>query len=123
MPLAGMTVLLVEDEPIIALDVTETLERVGAIVHGPMPSIERVRRHLDDCDGAPPWDVVVLDFRLKDGTSEGIARILAKIEVPFVLHTANSEIVQPLAEELGAPVVAKPAGETELVAAIGKLIR
>ena len=39
-PLEGCRVLLAEDEPIIALDLKEQLEAVGAVVVGPTSCVE-----------------------------------------------------------------------------------
>jgi DNA-binding response OmpR family regulator len=67
--LDGLRVLVVEDDPIIALDVTSSLARAGATVVGPAYTVA-LALDLIDCS---PIEAAVLDYRLEAGTASPIA--------------------------------------------------
>lgn len=123
MPLEGLIILLVEDEPLIALDIAQTLRGAGADVRGPLPSLAAAHRYMDAPPGDIRVDAVVLDYQLVDGNTEALARSLTASAIPFVWHTANSELVRPLAEEMKIKVVSKPAAERDLLDALGAVVR
>ena len=59
--LAGLRILIVEDDPIIALDVAETLADAGAIVIGPAHTVTQALKLVD----GGGLDAAVLDYRLE----------------------------------------------------------
>lgn len=118
MSLVGQVILLVEDEPIIAMDIIEMLEDEGATVRGPLRSVKEALIFLADEDKMADIVCAVLDYQLTDGTSERLATTLHARDIPFLLHTANSEMVKSLAKKLRADVVSKPSSEQGLVKAI-----
>ncbi|MFP4519757.1 MAG: response regulator [Oceanicaulis sp.] len=102
----GDTVLVVEDEIIVGMDLAVSLEDAGFSVLGPFASCEAA---LDALNGA---DVRagVLDINLGDGaTSEPIAEHLRQAGVPFVFlsgYTAGrNKIFEAFPE---APRISKP---------------
>lgn len=107
--------LIVEDEFLIALDLTLVLERQGWSVLGPVASIKAALRLLDNETPA----VALLDVNLVDGPVTLVAEILKARNVPFVIASAHSrpELVggNVLA---GAPNVGKPTDEYRLLAAL-----
>jgi two-component system, response regulator PdtaR len=113
------TVLVVEDEFLVALDLKLLLEDRGWHVLGPAATIEEALRLLDDELPA----VALLDVRLKDGTVTAVAETLRARNVPFVVASAYShpELVggEVLAE---APNVGKPTDERRLLAALEQLV-
>ena len=123
MQLSGFNILLVEDEPLIALDLTDTLEAAGARVIGPIRSLKSAFDALEDRSGSDCWDAVVLDYRLTDGTSQPFAEALKRADVPFLIHSGNAEILESLAIRLSAPLLAKPSDGSALVDAIARVVR
>ena len=117
-PLAGLVVLLVEDEPLIALDVVCTLEDAGAVVEGAHATAAAAFAAMD---GAVRLDAAVLDVDLGAETSEGIFHRLRRAGVPVVLHTGGSR--PGTAARLEAPTVRKPALPATLVAAVVRAAR
>jgi DNA-binding response OmpR family regulator len=111
------TVLIVEDEFLIALDLTLVLEKRGWSVLGPVASIEAALRLLD---GETPA-VVLLDVNLTDGPVTLVAEVLRAKNVPFVVASAHSrpEIVGGDVL-IGAPNVGKPTDERRLLMALEK---
>ncbi|WP_459033247.1 response regulator [Roseivivax sp. CAU 1761] len=81
-PLRGARVLVVEDEPFIALDIAWGVERAGGIVLGPAPTVAEALRLIAETrpDGA------IVDADLPDGT---IAPVLAVLRpaIPVIVHT------------------------------------
>lgn len=81
-PLTGLTVLLVEDQPLIAMDVEDMLSSFGAAAVVVASTVEEARSALRQ--SARP-DLAVLDFVLGNGeTSEALADELSTNGVPVV---------------------------------------
>jgi CheY-like chemotaxis protein len=84
-----LTILVVEDEPIIALDLRILLERLGFDVYGPVPSGET---SLKAASFFRP-DIVLMDVKLK-GKMSGIeaARIIHnQLHIPVIYLTAYGD--------------------------------
>lgn len=78
------TVLLCEDEPIVALDVKMMIEDAGYRVAGPFA---RVDKALESLDG--DFVAAVLDVRLRDGDVFPVAECLHKRGVPLIFHSGH----------------------------------
>jgi DNA-binding response OmpR family regulator len=112
-PLSGVRVLIVEDDPLMAMDLEDSLTEAGAAVVGVCRSVEEAmaRAAVDD------FAVAVLDFSLGSDTASPVARRLARRGVPFVLYTGKS-IRDPSLREWACPIVEKPASPRKLVSAL-----
>jgi DNA-binding response OmpR family regulator len=79
-------VLVVEDEPLIALEVAQMLETAGFEVVGPAASVDAALKLIDiaGCDAA------ILDVNLGQQSAEPIASRLARSKVPFVAMSGYS---------------------------------
>ena len=79
------TILLLEDEALIALDVEKTLADAEL---GKATSVA-------SCAGALHWlenntpDVAIIDIFLRDGECDEVAEILVKRGVPLIIHSAR----------------------------------
>lgn len=82
----GLTVLIVEDEFLIALDLQDTLQSAGYGVMGPA---RRVAEALELLKGSPPPDVALLDVNLCGERVTPVARLLNVMGIPFLLTTAG----------------------------------
>jgi CheY-like chemotaxis protein len=100
--LAGLWVLIVEDDPIIALDVAQTLADAGAIVVGPAHSVAQALRLVD----GGGLDAAVLDYRLEREVSSPIADWLGRMSVPYLFHTSSR--MEPQAAYPHVPIIDKP---------------
>jgi DNA-binding LytR/AlgR family response regulator len=85
----GRKVLIVEDEYLLAQDLTEYFRKLGAIVLGPAPSIEAATKKVADADAA------VLDIDLNGHQVFPIADALMDRNVPFVFFTGRDDIAVP----------------------------
>lgn len=76
------TVLLVEDEFFVALDLQSIIEDGGYEVDGPYVSVKDVLAHLDG--DMPELACAILDVRLRDGeVFPAAARCGRAIDIPF----------------------------------------
>jgi CheY-like chemotaxis protein len=102
--LHGRSVLVVEDEYLIAADLYVSLMDAGAMVVGPVPTIADALSELqsrDDIDAA----VVDLNLRGEDGCA--VADALATRGIPFVFATAYSAVSVPT-RHAHVPMCGKP---------------
>ncbi len=106
-PLLGYLVLIVEDEPIISLDIAATLETAGAEILGPYSSANIALRALAEISHGGEPDAAVLDVNLGGHTSESVARELEKLSVPFVFHTGNFPVEGQVINGIDAPIILK----------------
>jgi DNA-binding response OmpR family regulator len=113
--LEGLRVLVVEDDPIIALDVVHHLREAGADVIGPSHSVRQALRLIE----SSTIDAAVLDYRLETETATPVAHRLTALGVPFLFHTSSRS--RPEVEHPGVPVIDKPTRPGQLVAAIKAL--
>lgn len=109
--LAGHSVLVAEDEVLLALDIVSALEDAGARAQ----IATRVAEALKLLERSP-FTAAVLDHTLADGESSPLCARLTERSLPFVLYTGWNVVEGPCSL---APVVHKPASATELVAALG----
>lgn len=90
--LQGRRILVVEDEYLIAADLTELLEDLGAVVVGPARSVKEALGRLER-DGAP--DAALLDINLGHEKAFPIADALIERGVPFIFTTGYSNAAIP----------------------------
>jgi DNA-binding response OmpR family regulator len=84
-------VLVVEDEPLIGLDVEATLRAVGCRVFGPVATVAASIRAVQ----SHSLDAAVLDINLGKELSFPIADALTCANVPFLFLTAMDRAVLP----------------------------
>lgn len=113
-PLAGATVLIVEDEYLIALDAQRMAEEAGAAEVMLANSVEEVRKLLAD---GPRIDAVVLDLKLRHEDGSALVDELVRRGLPFVVSTAFA--VDPAST---IRVLRKPYRDTEFVDALTELV-
>jgi CheY-like chemotaxis protein len=98
------SILIVEDEPLIAMMLEDFLESLDHKVVATCDSIAAALGHVE----AGGFDVAIIDVQLKDGEKVWpVADRLAERGIPFVLATGG-HIEPPPAAHAGAPVLAKP---------------
>jgi CheY-like chemotaxis protein len=118
--LAGATVLVVEDNAIIGLDLQLTLEAFGYRVLGTVSSNKDVLAML--AHERP--DAAVVDLRLTDGVATPVTEALAARGVPFMLLTGGDDdaALPGYAPHLGKPY-ALDALERTVRQLLGRLIQ
>jgi DNA-binding response OmpR family regulator len=112
------TVLIVEDEVLIAMDLKLMLEVCGWRVIGPAATVQHALRLLED--ELP--SVALLDVNLGNELVTRVAETLKARDVPFALASAYEKPERFGGEVLaGAPNVGKPTGERRLLATLAQL--
>jgi DNA-binding response OmpR family regulator len=110
-----LTILVVEDEPLIALDIEDALTALGVTVRVAR-SIAEARLRLV---GVPPPHLVLLDVVLPDGRSFDLAREILAMGLPLVFLTGYDHGIPDGLREV--MVVDKPFSTDALVAVVRRL--
>ncbi len=113
--LGGACILLVEDQPVVALDFAMTLERCGAAVVGPAAGLAEALALL----AAHTLDAAVLDVHLSEEAAWPVADALAARGIPFVFTTGTALDMPPA--HAAMPCLLKPVDVVELVDVLGDL--
>lgn len=114
--LRGKRVLVVEDDYLIGIMVSDMLMNAGALVIGPA----RTRDQGLTIARTESLDVAVLDLNLRGESGDQIAAELRRRDIPFVIATSYSE--QARAERINAPVLEKPFTEEMLLDVLDELL-
>lgn len=113
-PIAGMSVLLVEDQALIAMDTEERLIALGAAgVRTAADTVSALAMIL----GMSP-DCAVLDLNLGEETSDVVAAELDRLGVPY-FATGYRDSVSIPERFASVPVVRKPVSQDALASALG----
>ncbi|KFI27113.1 response regulator [Haematobacter massiliensis] len=116
--LSGKNILIVEDEAILALDLTFVMEDMGASVIGPC---HRLRRALEVL-GQEQIDGAILDVDLAGEAVFPLADGLARRHVPIVFHTGRNNSSELISRYKGAAVCAKPTQPENVALALAALL-
>ena len=110
----AMKVLVVDDEPLLAIDLADCLEDAGFMVVGPAGSVKDALALI----AAPGCDAAVIDVNLGRETAEPIAHELTRLGIPFIVVSGYAPDQIPLVFHT-APRLVKPFD----VAAVVTLLR
>ena len=113
--LQGCIILIVEDEPLIALNIEQAFENTGAEL-----TVTNVMDHailLAEHDGL---SAAIVDHAIGNDTSGSLYKRLSERGIPFIIHSGHEV---PENDRRGGVVVPKPALPEELVATIEALLR
>jgi len=114
--LDGRLILVVEDEPVIALDIQKALRHAGAsvVTAGMVESSLFTTEH-------PELSGAVIDLHLGTGSGTTVCRRLKQLGVPFVVYTGYPPLLVR-AEFPDVPVISKPADPGQVVAELARLL-
>jgi len=115
--LRGERVLVVEDEPLIAMDVAQAIEEAGGQVVGPADNLADAKQLA----GGANITAAMLDIQLHQAVSADVAAILAGRNIPFVFYSGYNDSDVSRAWPNVALVI-KPVGSTSLVEALQEMI-
>ena len=115
--LAGLRVLVVEDDYFVASECASALRDHGARVLGPVPDMYRARATLSDA----PADCVLLDVNLKGEMVFDLARELMGQGIPLVFTTGyDTSFLPPMLRD--SPCLQKPVDTQELVSSVRRAV-
>ena len=112
-------VLVVEDEFIIALDLSETVQDLGYQLEGPFEGNEEAIEAIED-DGLP--DAAILDVFTADGEIYPLADRLVEAGVPIVFHSGHVTPDEVKARYPDAQACAKPCPPDRLIDALQEAV-
>jgi CheY-like chemotaxis protein len=103
-------ILVIEDEPLLALDVSATLNEAGFEVVGPVHTLDEAMRFAAMAD----FNAVLLDANLAGRPVDQLAAALTRLNIPFAFVTGYGREGLPKAFA-SAPMLSKPFTSTALV--------
>jgi DNA-binding response OmpR family regulator len=109
LPLAGLNILLIEDEALVAFDVEDMLLENGANGVEITSSVRVAREILT----SRPVSLVLLDVKLSDGNGLTVLPLLRELGIAVVITTGYSGLEIDL-----HPIVQKPYSGAQLIEAI-----
>jgi len=112
--LVGRSVLVLEDEPLIALGLKDAFAAEGANVHlasSPNGALRLVKSAI--------LSAAVLDFGSEGDSGSTLRRTLRAYGVPFLYYTGVDDLDE---RSLGAPIISKPASAEVLITTLTKLL-
>jgi DNA-binding response OmpR family regulator len=115
--LAGCSILICEDEPMIAIGIADAFSNVGARVVTVRSIAQAFVAIEDDAPSA-----VILDHALCEGEISQLCDCLKEQSIPYVLHKGYSPREYNGAAD-NAAYVPKPASPQHLVATVEGLLR
>jgi DNA-binding response OmpR family regulator len=113
--LAGQIILVVEGEPLIALDVREALEKAGAEVVEARNAAQAVAR-IDEFH----FTAAVVDWCPDSEDHRVVARALKDKQVRFLFYATHPP--EDVTTVRGAPIFLKPGRPEEIVKALALLV-
>ena len=110
----GLKILVVEDEPLIAMTLEDLLTDAGCTVVGPASSLKQGMRLVEQeaVDGA------ILDVNLGGEMVFPLADALVERSIPFVYVTGYGKLLR--ACNHGRPVLQKPYNNQQLLKIVGE---
>ena len=98
------TILIVEDEPLIAMMLEDFLESLGHRVVGTCESVDEAIARVE----AGGFDLAIIDVQLKDGKQVWpVADRLAEEGTPYIIATGG-HVEPPPEQHADAPILSKP---------------
>src|SRR5215813_7807632 len=93
LPLAGRSILVVEDNPIVAMEVVQGLQAAGALVSEARTLCDALSKVE-----SPELSAAVLDHALNDGDASQICDRLDQRNIPFVIYSGYDYVEGPCSE-------------------------
>lgn len=107
-----MNILMLEDEPLILMDLEFAAEDLGCCAL----CASSVREAMALINGPRPVSAAVLDVSLRDGeTCVPVARALQQRGIPYLLHSGDLDRHDETVRALQAELVAKPASASRVI--------
>ena len=116
--LEGMRILLVEDDPLICLDLETSLVELGALVTSASDVARAVQAIADEA-----LDFAILDFELRAETSEPIAVAARARKLPFLFLSGYGEQDARFERWPGIHILVKPLSVATITRGIWDVLR
>jgi len=117
-PLEGKRVLVVEDEPLLAMDIAAQLEDAGAYVIGPAADVSEALAFI----GEYRFHAALLDANLGGHPVDEIAASLSRANIPFAFVSGYGRESLPKSFD-EAELLSKPFDSSELLDVVDRIVR
>jgi PAS domain S-box-containing protein len=114
--LTGKRILIIEDEPLISMDLEAALQRKSCEVLGPASTLDQAMRLVEKAD----FDAALVDANLAGHRVDELAAALTRRNVPFAFVTGYGREALPAAFR-GGIVLDKPFTQEQLLVTVGRL--
>ena len=115
--LRGKRVVVVEDEPLVSMELESCLQAAGCEVVGPVGRLDRARALIAEA----AYDVALIDANLAGERVDELAAALARRHVPFAFVTGYGRDALPDAFR-EAIILSKPFSQDGLIAVVERLL-
>ncbi len=112
--LAGRSILIAEDEALIALDLEEIVERHGGRVVGPYATLDKLLDGL----ASETFDAAILDIMVGRKEVFPAAAILQERKIGFIFHSGHVDSHDLTERFPGAPLCTKPSPDGRVLSAL-----
>ncbi|HYD14812.1 MAG TPA: response regulator [Hyphomicrobium sp.] len=111
-------IFIVEDSPLISLDLQCTVSELGCEVVGPSRSLDEALLLMDE---KRSFDAAIIDFVLEDGTCETLIHALRARSIPVIVYTGLTKgEVEALFPDV--TVITKPHSPDDLQNVLRRLV-
>tara|TARA_R100000049_G_scaffold5150_1_gene13752 strand:+ start:1433 stop:1849 length:417 start_codon:yes stop_codon:yes gene_type:complete len=104
-------ILIAEDEPIVGMDLSDTIAEAGYLVEGPHADLNSAMLAFQK---RRP-DLAILDIRLNDTVVYSFAEKLIAEDVPVIFHSGHLPLDEVDARFPDAPALSKPCPPGEIL--------
>jgi len=101
--MSGRSILVIEDEPLIAMMLEDFLETLGHSVHATCDNVQGAIAEVEKGG----FDIAILDVNLGGETAWPVAQTLRDKQIPFVIATGG-HVEPPPPEFSDVPLIEKP---------------
>jgi len=115
--LDGKSVMIVEDEAFIAMELEYILGDAGASIVGPVASLETAMKTAETAE----FDVAVLDIMLGREEVFPLADMLRERGIGFVFHSAHAEPQRLEKRYPGVALISKPSSAEQIAQSLAAL--
>lgn len=117
--LSHARILLVENEPVLALELAQTIVEAN----GTIAATARSREEALELAISSEINVAVLDVKLPDGKSFAVAKLLEERGIPFLFCTGDIADSQQFSDWPDVPVIAKPYKTENMISELISLLK
>jgi DNA-binding response OmpR family regulator len=115
--IGGKRILVIEDEPLIGMVLTDYLEDAGCKVAGPVQSADKAKQMATEAD----VDAALVDGNLAGRRVDQIVAALRERHIPFAFVTGYGREALPPGFD-NAPIIEKPFTQEQVIATLERLL-
>jgi PAS domain S-box-containing protein len=113
----GKKILLVDDEPLLVMDLEDTLTSAGCFIVGPANTVAQAKVLIGEAE----FDAALLDVNLGGQKVDELAAVLTQKNIPFAFVTGyGREGLPPSFQH--APLVGKPFSQQQMLDTVRQLV-